>query len=367
VAESPSDPWRRSSSDRPRVLVFNFFSGIKERGIPLYARELKVCLDRLGFVAFELTCPRWLRRLPSPLLNVLFVGFEQIVAPLVARARRCRLTIYPYNTVAVVDSWRQRAVLVVHDLIPNDRRASGLATRYIRWTQRLHCARQQPICAVSDHTLKILQRLNPYAGCPLFCWTNPFYAFEEAARRAAGPVAGHRECRVLLASGTGANKNFAGALALFAAAAHVHDVHLRVVGFGNDAHLARRRIRALPESLSARITVLGMLTIDELAVEYRDVDLVWVHSLKEGYGRPVVEARLSGRPALVSNIGAFRQLVRLGGVYLYTPETFAATLSSLVAGGPKPRPAISAEPLHRRLESVVEEVMARFPSTGRAA
>lgn len=347
-----------SSLTRQRVLVFNFFAGVKERGIPLYAKEMGNCLERVGFTSHELACPRVLRRLPSTLLNVVFVGFEQIVAPLVRVLKGCTVTIYPYNSAGVLDALLGRAILVVHDLIPNQRPlARSLASGYVQWTQRVHCSRHRPVCAVSRHTLKMLRRLQPYASCPLYCWPNPFYRFETVARQLANqPIAACKR-QILLATGTGSNKDFAGALDLFCASADHHDAELRVFGFGGDANLALRRVRRLPKPIADRVTVLGLLSMDALAKEYRNCNVVWVHSLKEGYGRPVVEARLSGRPALVSNIGAFRTLARLGGVQIYSSSNFAESLNKLLAGGRGRFPAICADALHRELETSVRQVI----------
>jgi hypothetical protein len=149
-----------------RVLVFNFFNGIKERGIPLYARELEKCFERIGIGHVELACPLWARRLHPALLNLMFVAFEQIVAPLVALLRGCAVTVYPYNSCGVIDAVLGRSVMVVHDLIPNERASRGLAAAYIRSTQIIHCALRRPVCAVSEHTLKTLRRLERYARLP---------------------------------------------------------------------------------------------------------------------------------------------------------------------------------------------------------
>jgi hypothetical protein len=317
-----------------RVLVFNFFNGIKERGIPLYARELEKCFERIGIGHVELACPLWARRLHPALLNLMFVAFEQIVAPLVALLRGCAVTVYPYNSCGVIDAVLGRSVMVVHDLIPNERASRGLAAAYIRSTQIIHCALRRPVCAVSEHTLKTLRRLERYARCPLYLWSNPFYAFEETVARLAGETLPRRAQRVLLCSGT-------------------------------DAFLARRRLERLPASLTSRITVLARLSIDELVREYRDCDLVWVHSKKEGFGRPVVEARISERCVLVSNISAFRQLKRLGCVSVYRQENFGELLAEHLGASRRcQHGALSARDLHRQLEAAVATVMHRYRDSG---
>jgi glycosyltransferase involved in cell wall biosynthesis len=352
-----------------KILVFNFFNGVKERGIPVYARELEHCFERVGIRYVELACPAWARALPAPLLNVLFVVFEQFVAPVAAFVMGCRATVYPYNSAAIIDALLDRAILVVHDLMPNARtRRGGLAASYIRSTQSVHCALRRPVCAVSEHTLKSLRRLRPYAGCPLYLWSNPFYGFErvvQAARASSERCDSTRRAsaqvpRVLLCSGLGSNKDFVGALRLFERSAGRHDAQLRVLGFGSDAFLAMRRLDRCTADLAKRVTVLQRLSIEQVAREYLESDVVWVHSTNEGFGRPIIEARMSGRPVLASDITAFRKLARLGHVSIYRDESFTRKLADLLAQAQRlQHDPISAEFLHQQLESSVMRVMQR--------
>jgi glycosyltransferase involved in cell wall biosynthesis len=349
-----------------RVLVFNFFNGIKERGIPLYARELETCLRRIGVSYRELACPRWARRLPGPVLNLLFVWYEQVVAPLSARLLRCQVTVYPYNSCSVIDAIAGRSFLVVHDLIPNNRTSRGLAALYVRTTQWVHCLLRRPVCAVSPHVLKALGRLRRFRECPLHLWSNPFYAFEKAALAAARPEAlGDGPPVILLCTGVGANKDFSGALRLFGSSASLHDARLRVVGFGHAAYLARRRVKALDAGVAERVVVLGLLSIDDLVLEYSASSAVWVHSSKEGFGRSIIEGRLSARPVIASDIVAFRKFVRFGGVTLYRNEHFEKTMARVLeaARGEMPAPAL-ADLFHRQLEGAVAAALQRHVGPG---
>lgn len=348
---------RGSSPSRvTRVLVFNFFGGVMDRGIQLYARDIAQCMRHMGLDVVKLRCPLWLRAAPRPLRNVLFVVFEQLVAPLVRAVRGCALTVYPYNSVGIIDTLLGRSVLVIHDLIGNQRQNGALAARYIRATQAVHRRLRRPICAASEHTLRQLKRIEAFRRCPLHLWTNPFYTFEEVisesgiqTREDGGPL------RILLCSGIGANKDYGGALRLFASSKVLENAQLRVVGFGDDAHLARRRLAKLPPSVRERITVLPRLSLHELVAEYRASHLVWVHSRKEGFGRFVVEARLAGRPVLASNISAFRRL-RHHGVHYYRKDSFDAAVKRALEAPPAPSP--STELYHEPLERAVREVLA---------
>jgi glycosyltransferase involved in cell wall biosynthesis len=340
-----------------RVLVFNFFAGVMERGIPLYTQNLAECMRRVGIEPVEIRCPAWLRRWPRPARNVAFVLFEQIVAPMTGLLRRCSLAVYPYNSVSIVDSLLGRAVLVVHDLIPN--RRHNLAARYICVTQSVHRWVGGPVCAASDHTLTHLRRLTAFKRCALTLWSNPFYSFESALAWRAASVqrATGGPPRVLLCSGMGRYKDYSGALRLFVRSAALQGAELRVMGFGDDAPLAMRRVYRLPADVRRRITVLPRLTLKDLITEYVSSDVVWVHSKREGFGRCIVEGRLCGRPVVASDIGAFRKLAPFG-VQLYRKEAFDAVVSRGLEHAPTAN--LSATTYHAPLEAAVSQVIGSY-------
>jgi glycosyltransferase involved in cell wall biosynthesis len=337
-----------------RVLVFNFFAGVIERGIPLYTQNLAECMRRVGFDPVEIRCPAWLSRSPRWVRNVAFVVCEQIVAPILGLTRGCSLAVYPYNSVSIVDSLLGRAVMVVHDLIPN--RRHNLAARYICVAQTVHRWIGGRVCAASEHTLTHLRRLPAFKGCPLALWSNPFYSFESelAWRTVSTPRNDGGPTRVLLCSGMGRYKDYSGALRLFARSAALRNAELRVVGFGGDAELAMRRVRRLPPDVRRRITVLPRLTLTDLITEYVASDVVWVHSKKEGFGRCIVEGRLSGRPVVASDIGAFRKFLPFG-VHLYRRDGFDAAVARALEHGP----TLHLRPVdyHAPLEAAVSHVV----------
>ena len=349
-----------------RVLVFNFFGGVMDRGIPLYARDIAESMRRVGLEPLELRCPRALRRLPRALRNSLFVLFEQVAAPLARALRGCTLTVYPYNSAGIVDAVLGRSVIVVHDLIGNSRDTAGLAARYIRYTQAVHRKFARPVCAASIHTLAHLRRLPAFGRCALRLWPNAFYAFEAAlSRRRAETSRGEQErLRILLCSGIGPNKDYAGALAQFRHSRALEGAELRIVGFGDEAELARRRASHLPDPVRERIVVLPRLSLDELVAEYTASDLVWVHSRTEGFGRFVIEAMMCGRPVLASNIGAFRRL-KGPGVFLYRRDHFDEAAERALVARSAPHPNLSA--YHAPLEAAVREVVEMLTSSMRAA
>lgn len=357
----------------PRVLVFNFFAGLKARGIPVYAAELEECFGRLGIEHRELRAPAWLGRAPAALQNVCYVLYEQVVAPLAGRWWRTGLTVYPYNAGSLLDAWTGRAVMVVHDLIPNRRDSGGLAARYIRTCQAWHARLGRPVATVSRHTQRQVRRIERYRRCPLYLWANPFYAFETALQRAAaGPAdalqtpgaqdRATQPVRVLLCSGMGSNKDYRGALRLLRQLPGELPVALRVLGFGDEAALAERALASLPAERRTHTSVLPRLTLDGIVREFLAADVVWVHSRAEGFGRPVVEARMAGRPVVATDIGAFRPLRRLGHVHLYKDTDFAAAFGrALGEARGRQVEAASAQSFNRQLEA---EVMRLLRHTG---
>jgi Glycosyl transferases group 1 len=339
-----------------RILVFNFFAGVMDRGIPLYARDIATCMRRVGLDVIELRCPRMLRRAPRPLRNLFFALFEQIVAPAVRLLRGCYSTIYPYNSAGVIDAMLGRSVLVVHDLIPNHRSDVRLAARYIRITQAVHRLLSRPICAASAHTLAELRRLPAFRRCALQLWANPFYAFETAlgVRKAPAVRESSSPRRVLLCSGMGRHKDYAGALKLFRRSQRLADAELRIVGFGDDAALAMRRVARMPEQYRSRIRVLPRLTLHELVEEYTNADIVWVHSRKEGFGRCVAEALLSHQQVIASDIVAFR---RLSGpaLHLYRRNGFDASIERAMSA--RAASTVTFNCYHVPLEAAVRELL----------
>jgi glycosyltransferase involved in cell wall biosynthesis len=343
-----------------RVLIFNHFGSVMHRGIPLYAQDIAESMRRVGLRPIELRCPRFLSRAPRWIRNLLFVLFEQLVAPAARVICRCKVAVYPYNSAGIIDALLGRSILVVHDLISNERRGRSLSARYVTATQTIHRRLGRPVCAASELTFAQLRRLAAFAKCPLELWSNPFYSFEAALaeRRRQGRHDAPQEClRVLLCSGMGPNKDYAGAIRLFAASRVLRDAELHVIGFGRDADLARRRLHRLPPRVAERITVHPGLTLEALVDQYLAADIVWVHSRDEGFGRCVIEAKLTGRPVVASDINAFRRQ-RGVGVYLYEDSRFEAAFADAIdlrASVP-----MSSAEYHAPLEHAVARVLSQY-------
>ena len=57
-----------------------------------------------------------------------------------------------------------------------------------------------------------------------------------------------------------------------------------------------------------QLRICGQLSDRDVAAEYQKHEIVWVHSLREGFGRCVVEGRLAGSRVICTNIPEFAEL-----------------------------------------------------------
>lgn len=283
-----------------RFLLFNFFASVYDRGIPMYVQNLRAGLEQQGVVCREFRCPRLLRRLPKTLLNLAFVVCEQCVVPLLGMG--CDRVLYPYNSVSVADSMTGRAVLVVHDFISASTRRRSFLARYIRVTQRMHGRLGRDVVYISRSTERTGRRLKWFPRSRTYLLPNAFFRFMSSLR----PGTVERGGAVLLCAGWGENKDLGGALQLYRESGLCETRPLRILGIAGHEEKVEAFLEQYPD-LRDRITVLPRLEQAEVGDAYRRAAWAWVHSKKEGYGRPIAEAKLCGCRVVASDIPPFRE------------------------------------------------------------
>ena len=282
------------------VLVFNFFGGILTRGIALYVDNLCEGMKRSGIDARQFRCPKSLRRMPRPIVNILFVLAEQVLMPIVSIGHQ--RVIYASNSVSILGTLSKRTAIIVHDFIPNRKRNRSFAARYIRTTQRVHALLGRDVIFVSKSIERIARQAHIFPHSRKFEFPNSFYIFFEKRPRQVSV----RQDHVLLCSGWGANKDLAGALRLYVNSGLYRLRPLRVLGLSGRTRIVDE-FRGLYPEASKRITVLPSLTDDAVIQEYGSASWVWIHSRSEGYGRSIAEARFCGCSVVASRIAAFRE------------------------------------------------------------
>lgn len=288
------------ASRHKTILIFNFFGGLLNRGIPLYVDNLCAAFEYAGVSCRQFTCPRFLRRLPRPFLNILFVLTEQLVMPVLSIAHD--RTIHSSNSVSVLGAFSKRTALVVHDFIPNNRRNVALAARYIRMTQRIYAKLGGDVIYISKSTERIGRTIQYFPRSRSFRFPNAFYRFVQM-RSERHPV---RNEHVLLCSGWGASKDLGGALDLYLKSGLYKKRSLHILGLAGRKESVDLFCEQYPE-VAKQILVYEKIDDVEVVRAYESAAWVWVHSQKEGYGRSIAEARLCGCRVVASNISAFRE------------------------------------------------------------
>jgi hypothetical protein len=306
------------------ILINDFIGGALDRGIPLYVRNLIDGLRGEGLRVRVVRAPGFCRKLPRGVLYLIAVVVEQTLLPAIGFWLRADLTIYPYNSVAVVDLLTRRGRIVVHDLeqlnrpLPFSKLYYLFCYRAVKWFNA-------PLFTISDITRQRLAQSGLFGSGPVTLLPNTFYAFE----RLAAAETPQRNPSILLCTGSTANKDLETVVAEYLPTVLAQGHCVSILGLHKASDMAK--LQPLAKFLaSGQLRLCGLLSDVEAAREYRSHAVAWVHSLREGFGRCVVEGRLAGARVLATDIAEFDEL-RDGDVYLYNePAGLFAVLERLI-------------------------------------
>ena len=292
-------PKSSKSLKRP-ILLLNFYKGVLKRGIPVYTENLSAVLTSGGFPCVEMSCPPWLVRMPRSIIDVVFVAYEQLIAPVAGLF--FRFTIYPYNSASILSALSSRSAIVVHDFIQNSGRKSTLSGCYVVVTQFVHSLFGRDVIYISRSTERIGKSLGKFPRSATYLFPNSFYQFMELT----SDTPCTRGDGVLLCSGWGNNKDLPGALRLYLESGLYRSRPLRILGLAGRREVVESFEREHPE-IAGRIEVMGQVDDRVVVDAYEQAAWVWVHSLAEGYGRSIAEARICGSKVVATNIPPFRE------------------------------------------------------------
>jgi len=341
------------------ILINDFIGGALDRGIPLYVRNLIEGLRGEGLRVSVVRAPPFCRKLPRSMLYMIAVLVEQTLLPLIGAVLRADLTIYPYNSVAVIDLLTRRGRIVVHDLEQLNRPQS-FSKLYYLFCYRAVKWLNAPIFTISEITRQRLTQSGLFGSGPVTLLPNTFYAFE----RLAAVETPQRSASILLCTGSTANKDIETVVAEYLPNVLAQGHRVSILGLHKASDMANLQPVAAFMA-SGQLHVCGRLSDEEVARAYRLHTVVWVHSLREGFGRCVVEGRLAGARVLATDIAEFAEL-RDGDVYLYNnPARFFAELDRLVhmTGAAAP---YTGYPYRELLRRAIEGAMRAKPAQGAA-
>jgi hypothetical protein len=305
------------------ILVNDFIGGVLDRGIPLYVRNLIDGLREEGFCVSVVRAPAFFRKLPRSLFYLIAVFVEQALLPLIGLCLRAEQTIYPYNSVAVADLLTRRGRIVVHDLEQLNRPLS-FSKLYYLCCYRAVKWREAPVFTISEIPRQRLINSGLFGRGAITILPNTFYAFERLIRSEA-PA---RQATILLCTGSTANKDLETVVANYLPDVMARQWRVSILGLHKVSDMPKfESLRSFINS--GQLRLCGQLSDRQVASEYCSHAIVWVHSLREGFGRCVVEGRLAGSRVIATDIPEFAALCD-GDVHLYKDAAeFMAILDRL--------------------------------------
>ena len=127
---------------------------------------------------------------------------------------------------------------------------------------------------------------------------------------------------IILMMGTGKHKNLDNLIE----AAKGTNFQLHIIGYPAPDEVAKLNAYAIAYK------VYNQLTDEEVYEHYVACDVLFMASLYEGFGMPIIEAQCVGRPVITSNIGAMLEVGKDSAVLVdpYKPDEIKAAILSLL-------------------------------------
>jgi hypothetical protein len=142
---------------------------------------------------------------------------------------------------------------------------------------------------------------------PITILPKTFYAFERFLHAETPTREG--KTSILLCTGSTANKDLDTVATGYLPKVLVNGFRVSVLDLHSASDAAR--LASLDGFIaSGQLCLCGQLSDREVAAEYLKHEIVWVHSLREGFGRGVVEGRLAGGRVLCTDIPEFAAMSR---------------------------------------------------------
>ncbi|MDP2502847.1 hypothetical protein BCT47_20930 [Vibrio splendidus] len=313
------------------IVVNNFFKGILKRGIPIYTEELVSRVRNQGEDIIEVSCPKWARNLPPYLLNLIFILYEQVLVPCYGMYKGAYLVIYPYNSISFLDLLTGKGKLIVHDFISFEGDKIKLSAMYVKLCITFASKLSRDVIFISKSTKSDATKLGLFTNSNIKYLPNGFFCFEDAVKGKVKRDEGY----ILILTGHGENKDFRNALLTLESSDKLRKYKVKIVGFGNHVRLAQKIIDEVGgHDAKGRYFVYDFISFDKVLDLYANCTFVFVHSLHEGYGRAIAEAKLSRKKVICSDIPAFREQKSCEVYYYHDFSSFIKSCDDLLSSPP---------------------------------
>jgi glycosyltransferase involved in cell wall biosynthesis len=233
-----------------------------------------------------------------------YLVWQQTELPRMIRRAKLDVFLAPYNTAPLILPRRTKLVLVLHDLIPLERLpGASLRLRILlsiwRFLIPRAVARAHVILTVSEYSRQQILKRFPSARVSVIPCTIADSWFE-----AQTDVAGcERGDYLFLITTIEPHRNLDRALQAYAnyvAAVGRDAFQLRIAGVWRRSEMVREKVQRL--KLDDHVVIEPYLSDADMQDRVRRARAIYMPSLVEGFGIPVLEGMSSGTPILCSNV-----------------------------------------------------------------
>ena len=266
-----------------KLLVFNPYKLINKRGLSAYTNDYQIFFqDKFDITVVNI--PEQYGRLPSPILFLVFVFYQQIYIPWLCLVKGIDVVFDPSNAYSLLGSFLAKYIFVVHDLTLF-RRGKRLSPSGLYLLMLYKLSNYLPVYVATINKLVEKQYSHVFRKRPSFIFEN-ILELEEAYDDAASVYIDPLVTNIFIVSGPGEHKDF-GRFVEFLNNFSEIEINVIVAGFGS-----RESVR----SGNTTFTYVGWISSKEINYLYKFCDYNIFHSLDEGFGRPIIEASFhSGR------------------------------------------------------------------------
>ncbi|EAM1861966.1 glycosyltransferase, partial [Salmonella enterica] len=229
---------------------------------------------------------------------------------------------------SIIDLLTGKAIVVIHDFISLKKNKKNLAAIYVKVCIYLSSFMIKKVIFISESTQRVAKKLALFKNAETVLLPNPFFSFEKIANVTKKEDLGY----LLLVSGLGANKDLHTAVDYYFSIPPEKRIPLKILGCGNGVDKVINIING--RDLNNQIEVIGFVSLNEVVTLYSNAKIVWAHSLAEGYGRTLAEAKLTCKNVLCTRISAFREQDDVNIYYYSYYSEFFKNYSYLIENPP---------------------------------
>jgi hypothetical protein len=274
-------------------VIYNPLKDLTQRGISIYSKEITWLLNKAGIKTIVISLPVFFKLLPRPLILISSLFMQQLILPLVVlylrffRKSNCTI-IDAYNSYSIIGAFLTNYIYIIHDFIPFDNPRWFLKLEALYQRILFDCSPfikklrlfyiSENVKNIGDNLIIKHSEILPNIVIPLDC--REFLKKEETELVDLFIKDASDEIILATVSGVSKNKDFE-TLLLYLSNLGI-PIRLIAMGFSEKFN------RTYNENLC--ILSPGIVEPKTIAYAINKSNFFIFHSIKEGFGRPVVEA-----------------------------------------------------------------------------